>query len=143
MAPAPLNMWLLTSTAGGPIPTSGATHSTSTLFCIPVPTPSISANLASNGILWAVENSNTDTPLDCRPAKTNGAVLHAYDATNVATELYNSGTSIQTNSPTKFLPPTIFNGRVYVGTYQGLSVGTTGELDVFGLCANGPVGHCI
>ena len=38
-----------------------------TSFAFPGTTPSISANGASNGILWAVENSNP-------------AVLHAYDA---------------------------------------------------------------
>jgi len=43
----------------------------------PGTTPTISANGAANGIVWAVENGNT-------------AVLYAYDATNLASELYNS-----------------------------------------------------
>ena len=54
-------------------PSSRSTHS----FASPGATPSISANGTKNAILWAAEN-------------TNPAVLHAYDATNLATELYNS-----------------------------------------------------
>jgi hypothetical protein len=150
--PGPLNQYVLNSNSNGtgPIPTDGngngvPTHSTSTLFCTQVPTPSISATSSNtNAILWAVENSNSQSSQNCSTQTTSGAVLHAYDATNVATQLYTSGASIQANTPTKFLPPTIFNGRVYVGTYQGLTVGgTNGELDVFGLCASGPQGKCI
>jgi len=50
-----------------------ASHSANS-FPFPGTTPSISANGNSNGIVWAVENQGT-------------AVLHAYDASNVATEL--------------------------------------------------------
>jgi hypothetical protein len=46
-------------------------------FPYPGTTTSISANGIANGIVWAVENGAT-------------AVLHAYDATNLGTELYNS-----------------------------------------------------
>ena len=46
-------------------------------FTYPGTTPSISASGSTNGIVWAVENKNP-------------AVLHAYDATNLAHELYNS-----------------------------------------------------
>ena len=46
-------------------------------FPFPGTTPSISANGTTNAILWAYDNQTT-------------AVLHAYDATNLATELYNS-----------------------------------------------------
>jgi hypothetical protein len=149
LAPPPLNQYVLNSTQ--PIPVDAGGHgiatSTTTLFCAPVPTPSVSAKSdQTNGILWAVEDSNTantGSQPKCNGTP-SGAVLHAYDATNVASQLYTSTTSIQANTPTKFLPPTVFNGRVYVGTYQGLTVGgTAGELDVFGLCASGPLGHCI
>ena len=55
-------------------------------------------------------------------------ILHAYDATNVATELYNS-TLCPTRDvmapATKFSVPTIANGRVYVAT-------SGGEIDVYG-----------
>jgi hypothetical protein len=55
-------------------------------------------------------------------------ILHAYDATNVATELYNSSTCPARDMmapATKFSVPTIANGRVYVAT-------SGGEVDVYG-----------
>jgi hypothetical protein len=80
-------------------------------FAYPGTTPSISANGSSNGIVWAVENGGT-------------GILHAYDATNLATELYNSnqaGTRDQF-SDNKFITPMIANGKVYVGTPTGVIV---------------------
>jgi hypothetical protein len=83
-------------------------------FAYPGTTPSISANGTSNAIVWAVENSST-------------GVLHAYDATNLANELYNSNQagSRDTFEDNKFITPTIANGKVYVGT--------TSSVVVFGL----------
>ena len=96
--------------------TSGSfslTSETSATFGFPGTTPSISANGAANGIVWATEN-------------TSPAVLHAYDATNLATELYNSnqasGGRDQFGSGNKFIAPTIANGKVYVGTTTGVGV---------------------
>ncbi|WP_321800979.1 pyrrolo-quinoline quinone [Caballeronia sp. J97] len=74
--------------------------------------PVISANGDTNGIVWGVENT---TPT---------AVLHAYDASNLAIELYNSnqaGTRDQFGN-NKFISPTIANGKVYVGTKTGVMV---------------------
>jgi hypothetical protein len=71
---------------------------------------SISANGASNGILWSIG-----------PA----GVLHAYDASNVAHELYNSnqaGSRDQFGSAVRFSVPTVINGKVYVGGYSQLAV---------------------
>jgi hypothetical protein len=55
-------------------------------------------------------------------------VLHAYDAANVATELYNSslaGSRDTAGAALKFTVPTIAGGRVFVPTST--------ELDVYGL----------
>jgi hypothetical protein len=85
---------------------------TSTSFPYPGATPSISANGSADGILWAVENSST-------------AVLHAYLANNLATELYNtsqaSGGRDDFGAGNKFMVPTIANGKVYVGTPTGVA----------------------
>jgi hypothetical protein len=89
-----------------------ATARTSTGFGYPGPTPSISANGTGNGIVWAVESS---TP----------AVLHAYDAVTL-NELYNSnqasGNRDQFGAGNKFMTPTIVNGKVFVGTPNGVAV---------------------
>lgn len=84
---------------------------TSTAFIYPGTTPSVSANLGTNAIVWAVEN-------------TNPAVLHAYDATNLATEFYNSnqaGSRDQFGPGNKFITPVIVNGQVFVGTQTGVA----------------------
>jgi hypothetical protein len=87
-------------------------------------TPSVSASGTINGIVWAIERQDNFLQ---KPGN-QPAVLHAYDATNVATELYNStqaGTRDQAGPATKYQVPTIVGGRVYVGTQT--------ELDVYGL----------
>lgn len=82
-------------------------------FGYPGTTPSISANGTSNGIVWAAENSSP-------------AALHAYDATNLANELYNSNQAAngrdQFGAGNKFIVPTVANGKVYVGTTNGVGV---------------------
>jgi outer membrane protein assembly factor BamB len=89
---------------------STAASQTSTSFVYPGATPSISANGASNGILWATENRDV-------------AVLHAYDAGNLANELYNSTLAgDQFGTGAKFIAPTVINGKVYVGTTNGVGV---------------------
>jgi len=91
---------------------TSATAKTATSFVYPGATPSISANGTSNAILWAVENT---TP----------AVLHAYDATNL-NELYNSnqagGGRDQFGAGNRFITPMIANGKVFVGTPNGVAV---------------------
>ena len=88
------------------------TSQTATSFEYPGTTPSVSANQSSNGIVWAVENSSP-------------AVLHAYDATNLAHELYNSnqaGSRDQFGPGNKFITPIVANGKVFVGTQTGVAV---------------------
>lgn len=84
-----------------------------TTFEFPGTTPSISANGSSNGIVWAAENSSP-------------AVLHAYNAGNLATELYNSNQASngrdQFGDGNVFIVPTVANGKVYVGTTAGVGV---------------------
>lgn len=87
-------------------------------------TPSISANGSSGGILWAIARND---PLGILPGK-HPAILFAFDATNVSKTLYTSaqaGSRDQAGLASKFVVPTIANGRVYVGTQT--------ELDVYGL----------
>jgi hypothetical protein len=84
----------------------------STQFGYPGATPSISANGVANGIVWAVENGGT-------------GVLHAYDATNLTKEFYNSGQAGAGRdqfSDNKFITPMIANGKVYVGTPTSVAV---------------------
>src|SRR5260370_28611292 len=74
--------------------------------------PSVSANGAENGIVWVTESSG-------------GGILRAYDAANLATELYNSGQNRARDalgSYVKFSTPTIVNGKVYAGTQNSLPV---------------------
>ena len=85
---------------------------TANTFGYPGTTPSISANGAANAIVWAVENGGT-------------AVLHAYDATNLATEFYNSNQAANARdqfSGNKFITPLIANGKVFVGTSNSVAV---------------------
>jgi len=89
-------------------------------------TPSISANGQTNGILWAIARQDL---LSSKPG-TKPAILYAFDATNVAHELYAStinATRDKAGAGVKFVVPTIANGKVYVPTQT--------ELDVYGLLA--------
>lgn len=88
-------------------------------------TPSLSANGNNNGILWDIDNSSYNST---DPTTSGAAVLHAYDAGNIANELYNSadsGSRDQAGQALKFTVPTIANGRVFVPTAS--------ELDIYGL----------
>ena len=83
-------------------------------------TVSVSANGNTDGIVWEVESTYQPSG--------GPAILRAYDATNVATELYDSnqaGTRDTAGKAAKFVVPTITDGKVFVGTGN--------ELDVYGL----------
>jgi outer membrane protein assembly factor BamB len=89
-------------------------------FAYPGTTPSVSANGSKNGIVWAIEHSD---PHD---------VLHAYDATNLANELYNSNQPgnlrDQFGTASHFGTPLVVDGKVYVGT--------TSNVTAFGLLSH-------
>jgi hypothetical protein len=84
-------------------------------------TPTVSANGLDDGIVWLLRSKDwngADQP----------AVLYAYDAANVAHELYNSEQNAGRDRPgltLRFNIPTVVNGHVYVGTKH--------EVDVYGL----------
>jgi len=114
-----------------------------TTYGFPGATPSLSANGISNAIIWTLDNSQYCTP---QSPGCGATVLHAYDATNLATELWNSsqaaGNRDKAGNAVKFTVPTVANGRVYVGT-RGNNTGgtdasssTPGELEVYGLFPN-------
>jgi hypothetical protein len=93
-----------------PVPASASTNT----FPYPGGAPSISSLGNTNGIVWVQENHEGQV------------VLHAYQATNLANELYSSA-GINFGMPTKFAPPTICNGKVFIGTMN--SVGVFGLLN--------------
>ncbi|CAN7254217.1 pyrrolo-quinoline quinone [Trinickia sp. LjRoot230] len=99
----PITNALVASTAASKSPTT---------FAYPGATPAVSANGSTNGIVWAAENGSV-------------GALHAYDASNLANELYNSnqsGTRDQWGAGNKFITPMITRGKVYVAAKNGVAV---------------------
>jgi hypothetical protein len=79
-------------------------------------TPAVSADGNTDGIVWAVERN---------PPIFGNGILHAYEASDVARELYNSnqaGKRDQIGPAVVFVVPTIANGRVYIGGQRKLVV---------------------
>lgn len=121
-----------------------ATNHTPSAFGFPGATPSISASSATtDGIVWAI-NAVAYGTNDSGSALAGPAILHAYDARNVSTELWNSsqasGGRDTAGNAVKFTVPTVANGKVYIGTRGSDNTEgggtTTGELDVYGLLPN-------
>jgi hypothetical protein len=92
-------------------------------FAFPGATPSVSANGDADGIVWTIQNAQP-------------AILVAYNATNLSTELYNSsqasGQRDQLTGGVKFTLPIVANGKVYAGSQNAISV--------FGLLGSNPSG---
>ena len=109
-----------------PLFTTSAASQSATRFPFPGTMPSISSHGASNGIVWAIDASQYGPPSS---RGTGPAVLHAYDATNLGTELWNtsqaSGSRDVAGNAVKMTAPTIANGKVYLSTRT--------EIDVYGL----------
>jgi hypothetical protein len=86
------------------------TSQTNSRFDYPGCVPTISANGTDDAIVWATESA---------PA------LHAWDANNLAIELYSSNLNAARDGMgpyVKFTLPTVANGKVYVGTQNSLEV---------------------
>lgn len=119
---------------------TGPTSQSANSFNFPGTTPSISSSGTTNGILWAIDSNNCGSLNNCSAG--GPAVLHAYDATNLGTELWNSSQAAGDTAgfAVKFTVPTIANGKVYIGTRGNDSGSGTpsilGELDVYGLKPN-------
>jgi len=120
--PAYFNGTVYYCDVGGPLkafPVTGAkladlpASETTTEFPYPGASPAVSANGTSDAIVWAVENNST-------------AVLHAYDASSLTHELYNStqaaGGRDDFGAGNKFITPTVADGMVFVGTPDGVAV---------------------
>ncbi len=111
-----LKMFPITNGALARTPSSQSSASST----FPGATPVVSSNGTQNGIVWALM---TDA------FTSNGSsVLYAFNANNVAQELYDSNQNSNRDNPgqaIKFTVPVITNGKVYVGA--------GGQVDVYGL----------
>ena len=79
----------------------------------PGTTASVSANGATDAIVWAIEHRKSND------------VLHAYSATTLEKELYNSNEAGKRDAFGKashFGTPMIVQGKVYVGTVSNVTV---------------------
>jgi hypothetical protein len=114
-----LKAFLLSAGKLSATPTSTSTQTSS----FPGSTPTISSNGTTNGIVWTLQTDASASAAE---------VLRAFDAANVATELFDStqtqpvtGTSNAAGPAVKFAVPTVTNGKVYAGAQR--------EVDVYGL----------
>ncbi len=95
---------------------------------------SVSSNgtTAGSAIVWGIDSSQYGSP---GPGP-GPAVLYAFDATNISKMLYSSAQNAgrdAAGNAVKFTVPTVANGKVYVGTST--------EVDVYGLVSANPLPH--
>jgi hypothetical protein len=98
---------------------SAPVSQTALAFLYPGVNPSVSANGSGHGIVWVAERKG---------------ILRAYDATYLATELYDSTQESSRDAileVAKFSTPTVANGRVYVVGIDAAN--SQGKLYIFGL----------
>ncbi len=92
-----------------------AESQTDITFTYPGTTPSISSNVSTNAIVWAVQNGRGS----------DNSVLYAYEALDLTHELYDSNQNPdrdQLGTGNKFVTPMIANGKVYISTQTGVAV---------------------
>ena len=107
------------SISNAKLSTSALSQSPGTIG-FPGATPSISANGTNNAIAWLLDNGAVNSGSPSGPA-----ILHAFNAYNLAQELYNSnqaGSRDTASYAVKNTVPTVANGKVYVGGASALSV---------------------
>ncbi|MFZ0312512.1 MAG: hypothetical protein WAL85_07370 [Candidatus Korobacteraceae bacterium] len=99
---------------------SGPSSQSPEQFNFPGSTPAVSSNGTSDGIVWIIETDNY--------SNAGNAILRAYNAENLGSELYNSQQNAsrdQAGQSVKFAVPTVADGHVFVGT--------VGQVDMYGL----------
>jgi hypothetical protein len=110
----PRNAPLVAFTLSNARLSSQPTSQTATQFSSRGTCPVISANGTTNAIVWAYDNPSA------------GAVLHAYAAGNLSTELYNSTQAAngrdQFGAGNKFIVPTVADGKVFVASTNSLAI---------------------
>jgi hypothetical protein len=87
-------------------------------------TPGSNASTPGSGIIWATRSNGGNANHMTVPG-----ALHAFDASNVAVELWNNQQNLARDdfgNWAKFCPPTIANGKVYLATFSN-------QLIVYGL----------
>jgi hypothetical protein len=98
---------------GSGLLSTSPTSQTPQSFYLGTAAPVISANGNTNGIVWLIDNSN------------GTQALYAYDATNLASMLYNSNQAPKGRDAlqhgVKFVAAIVANGKVYVGGQSSVS----------------------
>jgi hypothetical protein len=122
--------------------TTPSSQSTDT-YGFPGSSPSVSSSGTTNGIVWAM-SSNAYGTNNNGPRAAGPALLRAYDATDLSTELWSSsqasGGRDTAGNAVKFTVPTVANGKVYIGnrgTDNSNGSGSIfGQVNVYGLLPN-------
>jgi hypothetical protein len=123
----PLRAWLFNGSTLQTTPVSQSTFSSPGGQCDTSPL-SVSANLstAGTGIIWAPTSNAGDPGFGIQPG-----ILHAFDASRLSTELWNSEQNSVRDTVgnfAKFNVSTVANGKVYLPTFSG-------QVAVYGLNA--------
>jgi chitodextrinase len=98
---------------------TGPTSQSAAIYPIRGGAFAVSANGNANGILWAIQSNGASADNPNAPG-----VLYAYDATNLADELYDSteaGSRDTMDLAAKFSIPLVANGKVFVGSQSKLT----------------------